>query len=169
MGETYETWPAGATATMNVTYKQGNAAGGAVVCEITPGFGQEFIILAGQAVCSGTNGISIAIETAAGGTNISKLNTDIASGAGTSLNFGSGVSNTQAKASGQGAGDFLMMVSGLQALVIKQTGAGAQNDTFSIRINVRIRFESIPTVIHSNSTNPGDVTVTAGSEIFTVV
>lgn len=167
MTNTMDAWLAGATATMNVTYTQANAAGGAVVCEISPGTGNEFILSTVKAINSGTNGIIILLEGAAGGTNMITLD-NVASGAGTSVNLGPGTfSNTLTTANLAGLG-YPFIVSGSQALRVQQSAAGAQNDTFQVLINIRCKG-AVPTVIHSNSVNPANVSVTAGAESFAVI
>ena len=155
-----------AVATMDVTYQQANVGGGAVVVEIVPGAGSAFEVLRGRAINSGTNTISVETRTAAGGVP-APVHYNIASGAGTTLYFGKGKVNTaETTASSAGLGDGLTV--GTEAFTVRQTGAGAQNDTFRVLITIRVKG-ALPTVSKANSTNPADVTVTAGAASFAFV
>lgn len=157
-------WLFGSQAQMNVTYTQANAAGGAVVCEISAGAGSEFIVLRGRFINSGTNGIQVVSESGVAGTVDCRILT-VASAAGTigSITTGS-VSTAQTSDAGMGLG-YPFIVSGGQAFRIQQSAAGAQNDTFQIILVIRVRGDR-PTVTHANSTNPANVTATAGVEGF---
>lgn len=171
MTNTMDAWLAGATAQMSVTYTQANAAGGAVKCEISPLAGNEFIILGFRGINSGTNGFSANLESATGATTANQISIgNVASGAGTVMNMGIGsVSTTAFSTSNVGSGiSFPLLVSGTQALSLNQIGAGAQNDTVSWFVIIRVKG-ALPTVTHANSTNPANVSVTAGAESFAVV
>lgn len=163
-------WPDGITATMNVTLTQANAAGGAIVVEISPGAGNEFILLDIRAANSGTNGLVVRKETAVAGTSIVPI-LSVASGAGTSANGAVGLVSTVFTSNAAVGIGWPCIVSGTQALLVAQTGAGAQNDTFQVLINIRVRGSDTTgmTVTKANSTNPANVSVTAGALSFSTL
>src|SRR3990172_3457934 len=151
-----------AVATMDATWTQANVAGGAVVVEIVPGAGSSMDVLRVRAVNSGTNTLRMAAFTAAAGGEVNRY-IDVASGAATNAAFprlpGTAQTSSSAQADANVAG---VRISGTQAFRVSQTGAGAQNDTIQILMEIRVRG-ALPTVSKANSTNQADVTVTAGA------
>ena len=157
-----------AVATMDATWTQANVAGGAVVVEIVPGAGSSMDVLRVRAVNSGTNTLRMGAFTAAAGGEVNRY-IDVASGAATNAAFprlqGTAQTSSSAQADANVAG---VRISGTQAFRVSQTGAGAQNDTIQILMEIRVRG-ALPTVSKANSTNQADVTVTAGAASFAFV
>ena len=154
-----------AIAQMDVTYTQGNAAGGAVVVDIISSAGSAFEVLYGFVTNSGTNAIQIFPATSAE-VRLGSVWKNVASGAATKAGFPSVLPSATAS-DGDGTPN-LMLIVGTDELVIQQTGAGAQNDTFRISINIRVKG-ALPTVSKARSTNQADVTVTSGAASFAFI
>ena len=156
-----------AIAQMDVTLQQANVAGGAIEVEITAGAGSSFELLSHRATNSGTNTIeSILLTGTAGATMV--YTGSVASGAGTIQNMNVSLGSTtftNNSLTGIGNG---FVVAGTQVYRIRQTGAGAQNDTFRVIVRIRVKG-ALPTASKATSTNQADVTVTAGALSFAFV
>jgi len=155
-----------AVAQMNVTYQQGNAAGGAIKVEVSPGAGSSFTVLSAKALNSGTNTLELATETAAGGT---LLATYVAIGSAAALVGSLPQSTTNSSSSSRLAASLTPpVVTGTQAFEIFQSAAGLQNDTLQVLMMIRVKG-ALPSVSKANSTNQADVTVSAGAASFAFV
>lgn len=156
-------------AQMDVTLTQANVAGGAIVVEVEPGAGSSYELVALRAKNSGTNDSGCAYEQAAGANTPLVLLGYVGTAVTASLNMSVGsISTTAPNTSGAQAGlGHPLRVEPGQALRIYESGAGLQNDTYRITMMVRVRGH-LPTVRHDHSTNPADVSPTAGGEGFTV-
>lgn len=162
-----EVCPGGQEYFVDVTYAQANAGGGAIVIDIRGTVGSEWRVTHGRVVNSGTNGLQVlAVDGTASPVVSGKFN-DIASAAGTKANLPSvpGGSTTS-----DVPGDLESAIfCGIHGLRITQTAAGAQNDTMRILLYIRRTRGDLPTFSKAQSTNPADVSVTAGAASFTVI
>lgn len=142
---------------------QANGAGGAIVLDITPAVGETMIIMEASGSNSGTNGVRI--ERTDEDSNIAARYVDVAS-AGTSKGA------LPQEASGSTTNTLVVTSVPMEArlfrgddlFTIKQTGAGAQNDTLIIVVRAFLSEATMPTVAKGRSTNPGDVTIAAATE-----
>ena len=154
-------------ASMDATWTQANVAGGAVVVEIVSGVGSALEVIGGRVINSGTNTILVETRTAAGGTG-APIHHSVASGAATTIHIGTGHLGTgEVTGSTAGTGD-RCIVSGTEAYTCRQSGAGAQNDTFRVILRIRVKG-ALPSVSKANSSNQADVTVTSGAASFAFV
>ena len=165
MTTTQDTWPAGATAILNVTLQQANAAGGAIVVDLPAGAANEYILIDLRAVNSGTNGLAFEHQTT-GAVVIGPL-ASIASGAGTDGRIPS--IGSAASASGNLIDSRALLVSGTDRITARQTAAGAVNDTLQVIARFRVKNSTPPDADFSRSTNAVNVTATAGSVVWTVL
>lgn len=139
---------------------QANAAGGAQKIDISIASGQLARVISAKCLNSGTNGISIFLADE-DNANHCGLST-IGSGAGTYISLPAAPgSNTSSTANADAKG---MLLAAGQKLSFEQTGAGAQNDTFTIAITLEL-FNKMdaPTWDKSRSTNAADVTLAAST------
>lgn len=152
---------------LNVTYQQANAAGGAIVVDVNPASGNEISIEYGQAVNSGTNGIQGAVIDS-GNADITILFA-VASGVATLHRWGPGDVDTSVTGTGNAAGTgYPFTVRGTDSFTVRQTGAGALNDTMQIVARFRT-IGDLPVLSKARSTNAANVSVSAGSAIPTVL
>jgi len=158
-----------ALASMSATWQQANAAGGLVRIDIVPGAGSAFQVVWARATNSGTNTLIIQTQTATGAGELVPLLASIASGAATVATVPQ--TNSQAATSSSlmdSTDPSARTVSGTQSFVVRQTGAGAQNDTLQLIMLIRVKG-ALPTVSKANSTNEADVTVSAGAASFAFI
>ena len=139
---------------------QANAAGGAVVIDISPAAGQAFRVVAVYGKNSGTNVIQCRVldEDNAANTYLAYL------GSAAANYFHLPFSGSTTTSSGNiGSSQGLMVCPG-QKLEISQTGAGAQNDTLTVAVTLElIGSATEPTWSVARSTNAGDVTLAAST------
>lgn len=135
-----------------VVATQTNAAGGAIVLDITPGAGNYMLPINGYFNNSGNNGMYARILDS-NNNNMGNI-ARVAAAAGTNVSvpaLGAAAATTNNTSSG------LQPIYTVDKLSIYQDGAGVQNDTLTVAIRCYCR--SKPTVSVARSTNPGDVTV----------
>lgn len=145
-------------------YTQANAAGGAIVVDFTAGEGNTMIIMHSIGINSGTNGIKIS-RIDEDNTESALLN-DIASAAATSGSVPRGFESVAAQPISSTLIDstdpLTRTFSGVSdKFTVRQTVAGAANDTFTIDIRALVRHGVLPARTKARSTNQADVTETA--------
>lgn len=139
---------------------QANVGGGPVIIDVSLATGQIARIIGGRALNSGTNtalGYIIdednAVTTTIGTTT---------SGAGSNSQYPSIGSGATATANIASSVDFILPAGA--KLSFQQSGAGAQNDTFTVALILELLNDpTIPTWDKSRSTNPADVTLAAST------
>lgn len=137
---------------------QANAAGGAIILDITPPTGQAYRLVALRAVNSGTNTITITLNDEDNATTAALA--EIASAAGTKCHLPS--IGAAATATGNTINSQDLIISKGQSLSVYQTGAGVQNDTLTVGFVFEVLnpyASTAPTWSKARSTNQGDVTI----------
>lgn len=139
---------------------QANIAGGAIVLDLVPALGDEFIPLWVEAVNSGTNTLQIGELDE---DNNIHLMVAVASAAASSASIPRASQSDSADSARTGypypipiRGHASGAVS--HGLTIRQTGAGAQNDTLTIQVRGLVKGRA-PSVGKDRSTNQADVTI----------
>ena len=139
---------------------QANAAGGAVIIDITPAAGQAMRIVELYAINSGTNSLyfDVADEDNAYGARFAA----VGSAAGTQARAPNVGTSGAATDNLTGSADFIVPAG--KKLVIRQLGAGAQNDTLTVAVVFElIGNPAVPTWAKDRSTNEADVTLAAST------
>lgn len=152
-----------------VQYKQGNAAGGAVKVDITPGGSASgFYVTQMNATNSGTNTLTVRIYD-----NVSALDTlfipgSLSSAAGVNLNLPAQGTTPQTSTNSPSSNQpYGLETSGTEVYAVEQSGAGAQNDLITVQLKIWF-YGVLPTFSVARSTNAGNVTLNAGSTNWTV-
>jgi len=143
---------------------QANAAGGAIVFDITPGDGNYLELIAARPVNSGTNTLLVQVLDSANN-NLGLLGT-LGSAAGLQMHLPSIGANANATANVMNSTG--LRVLGTDKLVFLQGAAGLQNDTLTVSIRAYVRSSTAPTVSKARSTNAADVTIVETYNTVTV-
>jgi len=143
---------------------QANAAGGAVIIDISPGAGNYLELIDAFVSNSGTNSVNVAVRDSSN--NTVSIHATVASGAATATYLPSIGAN--AASSGAIASSVGLKVFGADKLSLYQAGAGAQNDTLTVNIRAFVRSDTAPTVSKARSTNQADVTIVETYNTVTV-
>ena len=140
---------------------QANAAGGAVVVDISLASGQIARIISIRGLNSGNNGISCLIVDEDNATHAQLASISAAGGA--NFNLPAAVLAGAATTSSMAQSSGFILASG-QKLTIMQSAAGAQNDTMTICITLELfNLPTVPTWSKDRSTNAADVTLAAST------
>ena len=138
---------------------QANAAGGAIIVDISVAAGQIAKLVSLQILNSGTNSLycylydeDVAESNRLGG---------VGSAAGNRLEFPSIGAN--ANAAGNFASSEGLLLGPGQLLSVFQLGAGIQNDTLTVAVTLLLSTNTAPTWSKARSTNEADVTLAAST------
>ena len=139
---------------------QANAAGGAVVIDITPAAGQTIRLISLVATNSGTN--DMVVETVDEDNARSGYFGAVASAAAVKINLPT-IGAAGSSSSNLATSENLRIPVG-EKLVVKQSGAGAQNDTLTVAVVLELIGNGTePTWSKARSTNEADVTLAANT------
>ncbi len=137
---------------------QANGAGGAIVVDLVPVAGMDMIVVMASGVNSGTNDLKM--ERTDEDNNVAAVFYSVASAAGTKGIIPQSTAFSETSTLGMNtvpletrifrAGD---------KLTVRQTGAGAQNDTLLVVVRAFLSSAERPIVTKARSTNSGDVTI----------
>lgn len=150
-------WPDGRLWQYRASIAQANGAGGAIVLDVANVEGSEFYVLMAKALNSGTNTLRMRRVDEDG--NAVEDYLQVASGAASQ----GAIPRNEDDPTGDSAlvsstAPGALHFAGGDAFRIRQTGAGAQNDTLLVDWRILLRGTK-PTPDISESTNPGDVTI----------
>lgn len=148
-------WPSGMTWAYRAIFKQTHPEGGSIVVHITPGPGNEMILLAARAVNSGVNGMGIWIRDK-NHNAVVRLGS-VRKGPKSSASFPS--IGSPAAEGDYAAHSTGLIVSGSDSLSFEQNETGAQSDTLTIAVRARIKGDK-PRVYKEQSTHPQTVATT---------
>ncbi len=136
---------------------QANAAGGAIVLDVSPDPGDTMIVMWARGVNSGTN--TLQILRVDEDNNQGPFLSSIGSGAGTVATMPRGFTTLTTSDFIDSTDLHSRTFRGDDRFTIQQTGAGAQNDTLVIDLRAYLSSSSIPTVAKGRSTNQANVTI----------
>lgn len=151
------------------TFKQTNAAGGAIVVTITNGDQTAMRLVSMRCENSGNNGVGVRPIGTATTADYQGVWASVGAAAGTNLNLPTSGTASSSSAN-MSTSENGLVVGNNSRVVVYQTGAGVQNDellviaTFELLTNA-----TAPSIDKSGSTNAADVTITeALNEVTTV-
>lgn len=137
---------------------QANGAGGAIVVDFAVLAGQTMIIMEASGTNSGTNGLRI--ERTDEDNNIAARYSDIGSAGATKGAIPQDATNNATSSLNISSLPFgARLYRRTDKFTIKQTGAGAQNDTLIINLRALLSSATLPLIVKSRSTNQSDVTI----------
>lgn len=142
---------------------QANAAGGAVVIDITPATGQMLIVRHLTVRNSGNNSLYVEVMDEDNATHQALAAAAAAAGLNWSMPF-SPATDDNSIADGSVASSMDLRVLQGQKLTVYQAGAGVQNDTLTVAVTIElIGINSDPTWSKARSTNESDVSLAAST------
>ncbi len=138
-----------------VSVAQANGAGGAITVDIVAVAGESMKVQLAMGLNSGTNGLVIQLTDT--GDNLITEWLNIASGAGTKGVIPRMENDLTASSFRSSSHD--IWIREQDKLTIRQTGAGAQNDTLVVAVRAFLSCAERPIVLKARSTNAADVTI----------
>lgn len=152
-----QTWPAARIWQYHAVVTQANAGGGAIVLDVPCTRGTQFFVLHAHGINSGTNTLRIRKVDEDGVTSAEYA--QIASAATTEAGIPRAEDDPTLDSALIDSTDiWTRHFAGDDRFEIRQTAAGAQNDTLTVDWRIRLLgIKPVPNIL--NSVNPGDVTI----------